>query len=64
MMKLSKSLAAGTCLATAVLASCGGSDRVLEIAPASSARTLTAEQYYDKVHGGWLGGAVGGAHVG
>ena len=60
-MKLSKGLAAGTCLATAVLLSCGGSDPALDTAPASSARTLTAEQYYDKVHGGWLGSTVGGA---
>ena len=61
MMKLSKGLAAGTCLAIAVFASCGGSDPVPETAPSSSARTLTAEQYYEKVHGAWLGGAVGGA---
>ena len=60
-MKLSKGLAAGTCLAIAVFASCGGGDPVPEAAPSSSARTLTAEQYYDKVHGAWLGGAVGGA---
>ena len=60
-MKLSKSLAAGTCLATLVLASCGGSDPALETAPTTSARTLSAEQYYDKVHGGWLASAVGGA---
>ena len=60
-MKLSISVAAGTCLATLVLASCGGSDPGSETAPTSSARTLTAEQYYDKVHGGWLGSAIGGS---
>jgi len=60
-MKLSKVLATGTCLAIAVFASCGGGDPIPETAPFSSARTLTAEQYYDKVHGAWLGGAVGGA---
>ena len=60
-MKLAISLAAGTCLATLVLASCGGSDPGSETAPTSSARTLTAEQYYDKVHGGWLGSAIGGS---
>ena len=37
---------------------CGASDPV---AAQSTARKLTAGQYYDKVHGAWLGGAVGGA---
>lgn len=61
MMKLSIGLTAGTCLVIAVFASCSRSGTDSETVPPSSARTLTAEQYYDKVHGAWLGGAIGGA---
>jgi ADP-ribosylglycohydrolase len=60
-MKRLKVLAAGMCLSTLALTSCGGSDPGSETAPISSARTLTAEEYLDKVHGGWLGSAIGGA---
>jgi len=60
-MKLSRVLIVGACLAIALFPACRKSGTDTEVAPSSSVRTLTTEQYYDKVHGAWLGGAIGGA---
>ena len=43
------------CLVVAMLASCGGGGEE------SSIRSLTADEYYEKVHGAWIGMAVAGA---
>ena len=44
------------------LSACGGSDPAPEAAaPPSAARTLTDAQYYEKVHGAWVGAVVAGA---
>ena len=61
MMKHLIGLTASICLVIAVFTSCDRSGTDSQAAPSSSVRTLTAEQYYDKVHGAWLGGAIGGA---
>ena len=43
------------------LSACGGSGPAPEPESPSAARTLTSEQYYEKVHGAWWGAAVAGA---
>ena len=51
-----------TSLAIAMLASCTGGEQATQSSEESrSARTLTADQYYEKVHGAWMGAAVAGA---
>ena len=50
------------CLTIAMLASCGGSGPTTEAGEGSGAvRSLSAAEYYEKVHGAWLGQAVAGA---
>ena len=50
------------CLVIAILASCGGGDQTAEIeGDGPAVRSLTADQYYEKIHGAWLGQAVAGA---
>ncbi len=49
-------------LTIAVLASCAGPEELVDQeAGSQSVRSLTADEYYEKVHGAWLGSAVGGA---
>ena len=51
-----------TCLIIAMLASCAGVQEATRSSEESRApRTLTADQYYEKIHGAWLGAAVAGA---
>jgi len=46
----------------AAFAACGGADPSAETGGDGQAvRSLTAEEYYDKIHGAWLGQAVAGA---
>ena len=53
---------AALCLTLAMLASCGGGGPAGEAGEASGTiRSLTAAEYYQKVHGAWLGEAVAGA---
>ena len=61
MRKLSSYFATITCLITAMLTSCAGNEQASETTLALSTRTLTTEQYFDKIHGGWLGSAIGGS---
>ena len=50
------------CLIIALIASCGGGDEAMQLAESDQgARSLTADEYYEKVHGAWLGAAVAGA---
>lgn len=50
------------CLALGTLASCSNGESAAELAEDSQAvRTLSADEYYEKVHGAWLGSAVAGA---
>lgn len=50
------------CLALGTLASCSNGESAAELAEDSQAvRTLSAAEYYEKVHGAWLGSAVAGA---
>ena len=50
------------CLTIAMLASCAGSGPTTEAEEGSRAvRSLSAAEYYEKVHGAWLGQAVAGA---
>ena len=50
------------CLTIAMLASCTGSGPPTEAEEESGAvRSLSAAEYYEKVHGAWLGQAVAGA---
>lgn len=50
------------CLALGTLASCSNGESAAELAEDSQAvRTLAADEYYEKVHGAWLGSAVAGA---
>ena len=49
-------------LIIAMLASCAGGERAAQPGEESQpTRTLPAGEYYEKVHGAWLGSAVGGA---
>ena len=53
---------AALCLTLAMLASCGGGGPAGEAGETSGTiRSLTAAEYYRKVHGAWLGEAVAGA---
>ena len=54
--------AAATCLAIAMLASCGGGEEAMQLTESDqAARSLSTDEYYEKVHGAWLGAAVAGA---
>ncbi len=49
-------------LTIAILASCAGGEDGAEPAETSEPnRSITADEYYEKVHGAWLGAAVAGA---
>ena len=49
------------CLTIALLASCAGSGTTTEAGEGSRAvRSLSAAEYYEKVHAAWLGQAVAG----
>lgn len=51
-----------TCLAAAMLAACGGGAQAPQADGESlSVRSLSAADYLEKIHGGWLGEAVGSA---
>ena len=51
-----------TCLTIAMLAACGGGARAPQTDQDSlSVRSLSAADYFEKIHGGWLGEAVGSA---
>ena len=51
-----------TCLTIAMLAACGGGAQAPQTDEDSpSIRSLSAADYFEKIHGGWLGGAVGSA---
>ena len=53
---------AATCLAAAMLAACGGGAQAPQTDEDSlSVRSLSAADYLEKIHGGWLGEAVGSA---
>ena len=50
------------CLMIAMLASCGSGEEAAQLTESDqAARSLTADEYYEKVHGAWLGAAVAGA---
>ncbi len=50
------------CLIIALIASCRGGDEAMQVAESNQgARSLTADEYYERVHGAWLGAAVAGA---
>ena len=46
-------------LVIVMIAACGGAPEPGDENP--MVRTLTADEYYEKVHGGWLGSVVAGA---
>ncbi len=49
-------------LTIALLASCGAGDPATQASEeGQSIRSLTADEYYEKLHGAWLGSAVAGA---
>ncbi|MDE0110546.1 MAG: ADP-ribosylglycohydrolase family protein [Bryobacterales bacterium] len=51
-----------TCLTIAMLSACGGGAQAPQTGEDSlSVRSLSAADYLEKIHGGWLGGAVGSA---
>lgn len=53
---------AALCLTLAMLASCGGGGPAGDAGEESETiRSLTAAEYYQKIHGAWLGEAVAGA---
>lgn len=50
-----------TCLMIATLASCGRGEQATQASEESQPiRSLTADDYYEKIHGAWLGSAVAG----
>ena len=60
----SKSASGALFLAIAVLVSCSGTEQAAVTAgdgDPEPVRTLTASEYYEKIHGAWLGAAVAGA---
>lgn len=60
-MKSKRTLAA-LVLVIAVLASCSAGEQAVQTGEDSGqVRTITAAEYYEKVHGAWLGAAVAGA---
>ncbi|MDE0179548.1 MAG: hypothetical protein OXP36_13260, partial [Gammaproteobacteria bacterium] len=60
-MKLVNAMPA-SCLTIAMLAACGGGAQPPQTGEGSlSIRSLSAADYVEKIHGGWLGEAVGSA---